>query len=90
MKKTLKFMLCGATVMLFAACSGAASDGEKKAELQYKLETATPENKEAAQKEYDEFSKKMIETYKDDTAALKEFNEAYNKKLEELRKSEKK
>lgn len=90
MKKTLKFMLCGATVMLFAACGGAASDGEKKAELQYKLETATPENKEAAQKEYDEFSKKMIETYKDDTAALKEFNEAYNKKLEELRKSEKK
>lgn len=90
MKKTLKFMLCGATVMLFAACGGAASDGEKKAELQYKLETATPENKEAAQKEYDEFSQKMIETYKDDTAALKEFNEAYNKKLEELRKSEKK
>lgn len=90
MKKTLKFMLCGATVMLFAACGGAASDGEKKAELQYNLETATPENKEAAQKEYDEFSKKMIETYKDDTAAQKEFDEAYNKKLEELRKSEKK
>ena len=90
MKKTLKFMLCGATVMLFAACGGAASDGEKMAELQYNLETVTPENKEAAQKEYDEFSKKMIETYKDDTAAQKEFDEAYNKKLEELRKSEKK
>lgn len=85
MKKALKFMLCGATVMLFAACGGAASDGEKAAELTYKVEQAkTPEEKEAAQKELDEFAKKMEETYKDDTAAQKEFKEAFEKKYKEL------
>lgn len=87
MKKTLKFMLCGATVMLFAACGGAASDGEKLAELTYAVETAkTPEEAKKATEELTEFAKKMEETYKDDTAAQKELKEACAKKLEELRK----
>ena len=91
MKKTLKFMLCGATVMLFAACGGASSDGEKLAQLEYDAAQAAQKdpNSEEAKKALEEatnFAKEVQEKYKDDTAAQKEFTEAYTKKLEELSK----
>lgn len=93
MKKTLKFMLCGATVMLFAACGGAASDGEKAAELQYNYEQAlqkdpASEETKKAKEELDAFAKEMKEKFDKDTTGMGEFNAAYEAKYKAL--SEKK
>lgn len=91
MKKTLKFMLCGATVMLFAACGGAASDGEKAAELQYNYEQAAAKDANSdeakkAKEELDAFRKEKQDKFAKDTTGQGEFEAAYAKKYAELSK----
>lgn len=91
MKKTLKFMLCGATVMLFAACGGAASDGEKLAELTYAYEQAAAKDANSdeakkAQEELTKFANEMDAKFQKDTTCYGEYQAAFKAKYEELKK----
>ncbi len=87
-------MFIFASAATLASCSTSPEeDGKKGAELYFKYREASEQygsdskEKDAALKEWNEFTEKMKEKYKDDEEGLDKMDEAYKKAKAEYRKS---